>query len=54
MGIDTAIPSGILCAAIAIAKAIPRCRLATPLKNTAMPSGKLWIVIPSAIKIPVG
>ena len=41
MGTETAIPSGILCIAIAIAIAIPTVGLLTAVIKVAIPSGKL-------------
>jgi len=54
MGTETAMPSGMLC--MAMAKVIGIATESPPViavANVAMPSGKLWMVNDSAIKIPV-
>lgn len=52
MGEATAMPSGMLWAAMAKAKGIPTSRPRRHARYTAMPSGKLWMLMPSAVTIP--
>ena len=52
-GTDTAIPSGMLCIAIATAMAIPICGESIEAMNVAIPSGKLCIPTTNAVRIPV-
>ena len=53
MGRDTAIPSGILCIAMASATVSPRVIFSSEDIKVAKPSGKLCIPMASAVKIPV-
>ena len=53
MGIETAIPSGMLWMAMASAMAAPRRGLCKAPAKVAMPSGKLWMVTPRAIRTAV-
>ena len=43
------VPSGMLCTAIAMARAIPSWGVARPTMKVAMPSGKLWMAIAAAV-----
>ena len=53
IGIETAMPSGILCMAIAKAINTPSLTFDTDEKKTAMPSGKLCMVMPNVKRIAV-
>lgn len=53
MGRDVAIPSGILCIAIATAIAIPSLGSRSADVKVAMPSGKLCIAIARAVIMPM-
>ena len=50
---ETAIPSGILCIAIATAMAMPSFVSFRALINVARPSGKLWMAMAMAVKRPI-
>mmetsp|Transcript_33906 Transcript_33906/g.133082 ORF Transcript_33906/g.133082 Transcript_33906/m.133082 type:complete len:206 (+) Transcript_33906:884-1501(+) len=52
MGSATAIPSGMLCSPIAMARGSPSSIPWRVEINTAIPSGKLWMPIPNAVSIP--
>ena len=52
IGNATAIPSGILCKAIAIATEIPMVISCDETKKVPKPSGKLWTAIAIAVKSP--
>ena len=52
-GIETAIPSGMLCMAMATAMAIPSVGFSTAVAKVAMPSGKLWMPIARAVISPM-
>ena len=49
MGIATLAPSGMLCRAMAMARATPRTGVARPTMKVAIPSGKLWMAIEAAV-----
>ena len=53
MGIETAMPSGMLWMAMATAIATPRAMLSTAEVKVAMPSGKLWMPMASAVITPM-
>ena len=52
MGTETAIPSGMLCTAIAVASVKPIAGSYTVAVKVANPSGKLWIAKAMAEKTP--
>ena len=53
MIMDDIVPSGMLCTAIATARAIPSWGVARPMMKVAIPSGKLWMAIAAAVGIDI-